>query len=94
MRRISPLLALLVVVGWQSAHAQDGTPGTSRASDAPAASAPSRLAPSKIAPPKIAPPKIAWYGTLKSGLAEAKRSQRPILFVSGAPQCLGVPGIW
>jgi len=40
------------------------------------------------------PPAIAWYGTLKDGLAEAKRSGRPILFVSGAPQCLGVSGIW
>lgn len=41
-----------------------------------------------------APPKIAWYATLKSGLAEAERSQRPILFLSAAPQCLGVSGIW
>lgn len=38
--------------------------------------------------------KIAWYSTLESGLAEAKRSHRPILFISAAPQCLGVPGIW
>ena len=38
--------------------------------------------------------RIAWYGSLDSALAEAKRSNRPILFVSGAPQCLGVPGIW
>jgi len=41
-----------------------------------------------------AAPRIAWYGTLKSGLSEAKRSGRPILFISGAPQCLGVSGIW
>ena len=39
-------------------------------------------------------PRIAWYGTLKSGLAEAKRSGRPILLVSAAPHCTGVPGIW
>ncbi len=39
-------------------------------------------------------PKIAWYGTLQSGLAEAKRSNRPILLLSAAPQCLGVSGIW
>ena len=38
--------------------------------------------------------RIAWYGTLESGLAEAARSDRPILLVSGAPQCLGVSGIW
>ena len=40
------------------------------------------------------PKRIAWYATLESGLAEAKRSNRPILFTSAAPQCLGVPGIW
>ena len=35
-------------------------------------------------------PRIAWYGNL----AEARRSGRPILLVSGAPACLGVPGVW
>lgn len=39
-------------------------------------------------------PRIAWYGTVKSGLAEAKRTNKPILFVSAAPHCLGVPGEW
>lgn len=39
-------------------------------------------------------PKIAWYGQLKDGLAEAKRSNRPIFLVSAAPQCEAVPGIW
>ena len=39
-------------------------------------------------------PKIAWYSTLESGLAEADRSKRPILLISAAPQCLGVPGTW
>jgi hypothetical protein len=39
-------------------------------------------------------PRIAWYATLEGGLAEAKRSNRPILFTSAAPQCLGVSGIW
>ena len=38
--------------------------------------------------------KVAWYGQLSDGLSEAKRSGRPILLVSGAPQCLGVSGIW
>ena len=47
-----------------------------------------------VASAQEAPAKIAWYGTLKAGLDEAKRSGRPILFVSGAPQCLGVSGIW
>ena len=39
-------------------------------------------------------PKIAWIGTRKDGLAEAKRTNRPILLVSGAPHCHGVPGVW
>jgi len=39
-------------------------------------------------------PRIGFYGTLKSGLDEARRSGRPILFLSAAPQCLGVSGIW
>lgn len=38
--------------------------------------------------------RIAWYGRLADGLAEAERSGRPILLVSGAPQCHGVPGVW
>lgn len=38
--------------------------------------------------------RIAWYGQLADGLAEAQRSGRPILLVSGAPQCHGVPGVW
>lgn len=46
------------------------------------------------ADPVAVGPRIAWYGTLEAGLAEAQRSGRPILLVSGAPQCLGVPGIW
>ncbi|MDA1053745.1 MAG: hypothetical protein O3C40_25130 [Planctomycetota bacterium] len=40
------------------------------------------------------PARIAWYGQLKDGLAEAQRTGRPILLVSGAPQCHGVPGVW
>jgi len=40
------------------------------------------------------PNRIAWYGSLKAGLAEASRSQRPILLVSGAPHCHGVSGVW
>ena len=38
--------------------------------------------------------RIAWFGTWEAGLAEAKRTNRPILLVSAAPHCHGVPGIW
>ena len=38
--------------------------------------------------------KIAWHGTWKGGLAEAKRTGKPIMLVSAAPQCHSVPGVW
>ena len=38
--------------------------------------------------------RIAWFGTLEAGLAEARRTNRPILLVSAAPHCHSVPGIW
>ena len=37
---------------------------------------------------------IAWFGTWEDGLAEAKRTERPILLVSAAPHCHGVSGMW
>jgi hypothetical protein len=37
---------------------------------------------------------IAWYGVLQDGLDEAKRTGKPILFITAAPQCGGVPGMW
>jgi hypothetical protein len=38
--------------------------------------------------------KIAWFGTWEGGLAEAKRTGRPIMLVSAAPHCHQVPGVW
>ncbi len=37
---------------------------------------------------------IQWFATLKTGLAEARKTGRPVLFVAAAPHCGGVPGIW
>ena len=37
---------------------------------------------------------IAWYGVLQDGLDEAKRNGKPILFITAAAQCGGVPGMW
>lgn len=37
---------------------------------------------------------IQWFATLDRGLAEAERTGKPILFVSAAPHCGGVSGIW
>lgn len=38
--------------------------------------------------------KIAWFGTLDAGLLAAAESNRPMLLISGAPHCHGVPGMW
>ncbi len=40
------------------------------------------------------PEHIAWYSNLDDALAEAKRTNRPILVHAAAPQCSGVPGMW
>jgi hypothetical protein len=37
---------------------------------------------------------IAWFGSLKTGMAEARRTGKPILLVTAAAQCNGVPGMW
>jgi hypothetical protein len=37
---------------------------------------------------------IQWFATLSRGLEEAKRTGKPILFVSAAPHCAGVSGMW
>ena len=39
-------------------------------------------------------PGIAWYGRLDHGMEEAKRPNRPILFMAAASQCGGVPGVF
>lgn len=40
------------------------------------------------------PAGIIWYGKLQDGLQAAKLTERPILLLSAAPQCAGVPGMW
>lgn len=39
-------------------------------------------------------PGIAWYGILEEARLEARRTGKPILIMSGAPACTGVPGMW
>ena len=46
------------------------------------------------APSESKTEKIAWHGTWKGGLAEAKRTGKPIMLVSAVPQCHSVPGVW
>ena len=45
-------------------------------------------------PQKVGETGIAWYTTWESGLAEAKRSNRPIFFMSAATTCSGVSGVF
>ncbi|MFK7767861.1 MAG: hypothetical protein AB8B55_11620 [Mariniblastus sp.] len=40
------------------------------------------------------PSGIAWYGVLNDGIADAKATNRPIMLLSAAPQCAGIPGMW
>ena len=53
---------------------------------------------SQVLPPANGPVNdevsVQWYATLSRGLAEAKRTGKPILFVSAAPHCAGVSGMW
>lgn len=37
---------------------------------------------------------IAWYPILEDGLAEAKRTNKPILFMAVASQCGGISGVF
>jgi len=37
---------------------------------------------------------VVWYATWESALAEAKRSNRPIFFMSAAAQCRGISGVF
>src|SRR4051812_42318375 len=37
---------------------------------------------------------VQWFATWEAGKDEAERTGRPILFVSAAPHCAGVSGIW
>ncbi|MFT5523391.1 MAG: hypothetical protein ACI9HK_001337 [Pirellulaceae bacterium] len=37
---------------------------------------------------------IHWFATLMPALEFAERTNRPILFMSAAPHCGGVSGVW
>jgi len=45
-------------------------------------------------PEQSAPARIQWFGTLEQGLAEAKRTNRPIMMTAAAPFCGGIAGEW
>ena len=37
---------------------------------------------------------IGWIPSWEQALAEARATNKPILLMSGAPECGGVPGVW
>ena len=37
---------------------------------------------------------VQWFGTWEGAKAEAKRTGKPILLLSAAPQCHGISGVW
>lgn len=37
---------------------------------------------------------VAWYTTVDTALAEAKRSNRPIFFMAAAATCSGISGVF
>ena len=45
-------------------------------------------------PMEIGAPGVAWYTTWETGLAEAKRTNRPIFFMSAATTCSGISGVF
>ncbi len=45
-------------------------------------------------PQEIGEAGIAWYTTWETGLKEAKRSNRPIFFMSAATTCSGISGVF
>ena len=53
-----------------------------------------RLQAVKVNPQDVGEQGVAWYATWDNALAEAKRSNRPIFFMSAAAQCSGVSGVF
>ncbi|NNE01369.1 MAG: hypothetical protein HKN47_28985 [Pirellulaceae bacterium] len=47
-----------------------------------------------VSPLPVGESGIAWYSTWETASKEAIRSNRPILFISAASQCGGVPGVF
>lgn len=75
----------------------DGPPGAGRGATkgpgGPGANRPNRPAPDdEVKAGKTGG--IQWFSTWQSAKAEAARTGRPILLVSAAPHCAGIPGIW
>ena len=44
--------------------------------------------------PQTEGPRVNFYGSWDQAMIVARRTDRPIFLVSGAPQCHGVSGVW
>lgn len=40
------------------------------------------------------PAGVNWFTDLRAGLAEAKRTGRPVMLLAATPSCGGIPGTW
>lgn len=69
-------------------------PSTAFAQDKPQSPSKATSKATSAAKQSAQPTGITWFGTWEQALAEAKRSNRPILFTSAAPACGTVPGMW
>ena len=54
----------------------------------------SRLRAVDVNPQAVGEQGVAWYATWDTAVAEAKRSNRPIFFMSAAAQCSGISGVF
>lgn len=71
-----------------------GGPGGGRPGGTPPAGLPGDGPPDLPVTEEASAGGIQWFATLDRGLEEARRTGKPILFVSAAPHCGGVSGLW
>jgi hypothetical protein len=74
--------------------ANDARQGAARGQRGRSGSGGSRLRAVEKNPQAVGDAGVAWYVTWETGLAEAKRTNRPIFFMSAATQCSGISGVF
>ena len=75
-------------------NANDARQGAGRKQRGRNGSGGTRLRAVKKNPQAVGDAGVDWYVTWETGLAEAKRSNRPIFFMSAATQCSGISGVF
>ena len=74
--------------------ANNGQQGAGRGQRGRTGSGGSRLRAVGKNPQAVGDEGVNWYVTWDTGLAEAKRTNRPIFFMSAAAQCSGISGVF